>query len=115
MKFQQKKMFYSIKEVASMLNVEVSLLRYWETQFPSLKPVRTSTKIRQYQEDDLQEIRVIYGLVKEQGLTLAAAKRKLARHHDKMNAEVEGNSLKLRHIRSELSALITELDEIILN
>ncbi|WP_055432520.1 MerR family transcriptional regulator [Candidatus Symbiothrix dinenymphae] len=111
MRFQPKKLFYSIKEVSEMLDVEESLLRYWETQFPSIKPTRTRTKVRQYQEGDLKEIRMIYELVKVQGLTLAAAKRKIAKNRDKELKHGETAGL-LRRVRSELLALKAELDGI---
>ena len=58
------KIYYSIKEVAAMFDVKESLLRYWETQFPHLKPKTTGNKIRQYTDKDIEQIKLIYNLVK---------------------------------------------------
>ena len=63
-----RKLYYSIKEVAQMLDVNESLLRYWETEFPHLKPKTTGNRVRQYTEKDIEQIKVIYNLVKVRGL-----------------------------------------------
>lgn len=59
-----RKLYYSIKEVAQQLNVSESLLRYWETEFPHLRPKTTGNRVRQYTEKDIDQIKVIYNLVK---------------------------------------------------
>ena len=57
------KLYYSIREVAEMFGVNESTLRYWEQEFPYLKPkVSGSAKIRQYQEKDIEQIRLIHNL-----------------------------------------------------
>ena len=58
------KLYYSIKEVAQQINVTESLLRYWETEFPHLRPKTTGNRVRQYTEKDIEQIKVIYNLVK---------------------------------------------------
>ena len=52
-----RKLYYSIKEVAQMLDVNESLLRYWETEFPHLKPKTTGNRVRQYTEKDIEQIK----------------------------------------------------------
>lgn len=74
---KQRKLYYSIKEVAQMLNVNESLLRYWETEFPHLKPKTTGNRVRQYTEKDIEQIKVIYNLVKVRGFKIAAARKML--------------------------------------
>jgi DNA-binding transcriptional MerR regulator len=70
------KLYYSIKEVAAMFGLNESTLRYWETEFPYLKPKTTgSAKVRQYTDKDIEQIRLIYNLVKVRGFKLAAAKK----------------------------------------
>ena len=70
------KLYYSIREVAEMFGVNESTLRYWETEFPYLKPKTSGpAKIRQYQEKDIEQIRLIHNLVKVRGFKLAAAKK----------------------------------------
>ena len=63
------KTYYSIREVAEMFDLNESTLRYWETELPFLKPKTSGTaKIRQYQEKDLDQIRLIHNLVKVRNL-----------------------------------------------
>ena len=68
------KKYYSIQEVAKMYNVSESLLRFWETEFPQLKPRRAGRDIRQYSKDDVKLVGVIHDLVKRRGLKLSAAR-----------------------------------------
>ena len=50
------KLYYSIKEVAQMFDVTETLLRYWETEFPSLHPQKVGRGIRQYSEQDIESV-----------------------------------------------------------
>ena len=69
------KLYYSIGEVAQMFELNESTLRYWEQEFPSLRPkVSGPAKVRQYQEKDIEQISVIHNLVKVRGFKIAAAK-----------------------------------------
>ncbi|MDR0833464.1 MAG: MerR family transcriptional regulator [Candidatus Symbiothrix sp.] len=108
MRFQVQKLFYSIKEVAEMFNIEEPTLRYWETEFPNIKPGRTDGNIRQYRQSDIEEIRTVYYLVKDQGMTLAGAKQKLNdnRDHYVKKGEVVD---RLKRLRTELLTLKNEL------
>ena len=76
------KLYYSIKEVAQMMNVAESLLRYWETVFPSLKPKTNQNRVRQYTKKDIEQVRLIYNLVKVRGFKIAAAKKMLQQNRD---------------------------------
>ena len=71
------KLYYSIKEVAQMLGVTESMLRFWEKEIPSIKPKTTGNNVRQYTEENIEEIRVVYNLVKVRGFKLAAARKML--------------------------------------
>jgi len=110
-KFRQEKMFYSIKEVADMFNVNQSLLRYWEKEFPSIKPAKTDKGTRQYRKEDVEEIRLIHHLVKEKGLTLPGAKQKLKENRGSVVQTGEIIN-RLKNIRIELMKLKTEFDEL---
>ena len=57
------KAYYSIKEVSEMFGLSASTLRYWEREFPHLKPRTVGNKVRQYSKSDIEELRVIYNLV----------------------------------------------------
>ncbi|BAG83781.1 MAG: MerR family transcriptional regulator [Candidatus Azobacteroides pseudotrichonymphae] len=111
MEFEKGKLFYSIKEIANKLNVSESLLRYWEKKFSSISPARTAKGIRQYRLKDVDEIRLIYYLVKEKGMTLSGAQKKLKDNRDKIiHTEKIINCLK--DVRAELASLKTEFDEL---
>ncbi|MDR3060551.1 MAG: MerR family transcriptional regulator [Dysgonamonadaceae bacterium] len=108
--FRQEKMFYSISEVAKMFDVNESLLRYWEKEFPSVNPAKTAKGTRQYRKEDIEAIRLVYHLVKDKGLTLAGAKQKLKENKEGVinNEEI---IFRLKGVRDELIALRDEFDE----
>ncbi len=72
-----EKLYYSIGEVSSLFNVNNSLLRHWETEFDELKPKKGAKGTRFYTKKEIETIRLIYHLVKEQGHTLEGARQKL--------------------------------------
>lgn len=104
------KLYYSIKEVAAMFDVNESTLRYWEQEFPYLKPKTSGpAKIRQYQEKDIEQIRLIHNLVKVRGFKLAAAKKIINSNRD--GADKTADVLtRLIGVRDELMALKRQLD-----
>lgn len=74
---KSQKLFYSIGEVAKMYNVNASLIRYWDKEFDIIKPQRNKKGNRMFTADDVENFHIIYHLVKERGMTLEGAKRKL--------------------------------------
>jgi DNA-binding transcriptional MerR regulator len=104
-----KKLYYSIKEVAQMFDVTESLLRYWETEFPQIKPKTTGNRVRQYTENDINEIRNVYNLVKVRGFKIAAARKML--HHSKKNVDSNTQVMeRLIRVREDLKDLKKQLD-----
>ncbi len=106
------KLYYSIREVAKQFGLNESTLRYWETEFPQLHPrTQGGTKVRQYTEADIEQLKVIYNLVKVRGFKLAAARKMLAenRHGLDRSATVLDT---LISVRDELKALKTQLDSL---
>jgi DNA-binding transcriptional MerR regulator len=73
-----EKLFYSIGEVAEMLNVPVSTVRFWENEFDILKPRKNKKGNRLFMPEDLKNLKIIHHLVKEKGMTLAGAKKQLS-------------------------------------
>jgi DNA-binding transcriptional MerR regulator len=71
------KMFYQIREVSEAEDIKPHVLRYWETEFPQLRPEKGSTGQRIYREKDLQLIRRIKKLLYDEKYTIAGAKRRL--------------------------------------
>ena len=104
------KMYYSIREVAEMFGLNESTLRYWEKEFPFLKPKTSGpAKVRQYQEKDIEQIRLIHNLVKVRGFKLAAAKKII--NSNRQGAEKRTEVLtRLIDIRDDLQVLKRELD-----
>jgi DNA-binding transcriptional MerR regulator len=71
------KLYYTIGEVAEMFEVNTSLIRFWEKEFSVLKPKKNKKGNRLFTAKDIENIRRIYQLVKEQGYTLEGAKAQL--------------------------------------
>ena len=69
-----EKKYYSIGEVAEMLDVATSLIRFWETEFDIIKPKKNRKGNRQFTKEDIENVKLIYHLVKERGYTLQGAK-----------------------------------------
>jgi DNA-binding transcriptional MerR regulator len=72
-----EKLFHSIGEVAEMLNVNTSTIRYWEKEFSILKPKKNKKGNRMFTNQDLDNLKLIYHLVKVQKLTIDGARKKL--------------------------------------
>ncbi len=104
------KLYYTIKEVAEMFDLNESTLRYWEREFPFLRPKTTgSARIRQYQEKDIEQIRLINNLVKVRGFKIAAARKILTQN--KKGVDKRADVLeRLINVRTELQALKKQLD-----
>ena len=104
------KLYYSIREVAKMFDLNESTLRYWETEFPYLKSKTTGVnKVRQYDEKDIEQIRLIHNLVKVRGFKIAAAKKIINQNRDGADRTAEVIS-RLMTMRDELQALKKHLD-----
>ncbi len=72
-----EKVYYSIGEVAELFDVNTSLIRFWEKEFDILKPMKNKKGNRLFTQKDLDNLRIIYHLVKERGFTLQGARDKL--------------------------------------
>ncbi len=68
------KLYYSIGEVARAFDVNTSLLRYWEQEFPILRPKKNKKGNRYFTPEDIKNLKIIYHLVKEKGYTLDGAR-----------------------------------------
>ena len=83
------KKFYKIGDVAEILNVPTSTLRFWEKEFTVIKPKRNAKNIRVYTVKDIETIKMIYYLVKEKGLKLDAAQAMIKRNRDGISKQHE--------------------------
>ena len=91
------KIYFSIKEVAQQLGVAESTLRFWESEFPQIKP-RTArgTGIRQYTEKDIEQLKGVYNLIKVRGCKIAAAKKECAEKSAQWWAEQQADAKKAK-------------------
>ena len=99
------KRYFTIGEVGELCAVKPHVLRYWEAEFPQLKPVKRRGNRRYYQRQDVILIRQIKSLLYEQGYTIGGARQKMTNSPDEVAAS---------HVSSdEIKALIRELEEVI--
>ena len=103
-----EKRYYTIGEAAVLLDVNTSLVRFWENEFDILKPKRNKKGNRLFSLKDVENLKLIYHLVKERGFTLEGAQKKLRDNKEDTakNAEVVG---KLKMIRQALMDIKREL------
>lgn len=109
------KLYYSIGEVADMFGVSTSLIRYWESEFPSLRPGKNNRGERKFTPKDIEQVELIYSLVKERGFTLEGAKKEIAHLKKQTKSETPANDdtallQKLQHIRAGLINLRHKLE-----
>ena len=106
------KLYYSITEVAQKFGVNESTLRYWEKEFPFLKPKVAGNKVRQYTDKDIEQVRLIYNLIKVKGLKIAAARKYLSQN--RAGAEKSSDVLDtLISVRDQLKELKKQLDGLV--
>ncbi len=104
-----EKLYYSIGEVARMFNVNTSLIRYWEKEFDVIKPKKNRKGNRFFTKQDIDNLGVIYHLVKERGMTLKGAKQKIK--DNKKDTENNFEIIKsLKNIRALLLEMKDDLD-----
>lgn len=103
------KKYYKISEVAEMLHVPPSTLRFWEKQFTLIKPHRNAKGTRYYTPQDIESIKMIYFLVKEKGLKLEAAEEQVKRNHSGVSKRFNAIE-RLKDIRETLQNLVDALD-----
>ncbi len=77
-----EKLYYSIGEVAKIFDVNTSLIRFWEKEFDVIKPKKNKKGNRFFTKQDIDNFHLIYHLVKERGMTLQGAKKKLRENKD---------------------------------
>lgn len=75
------KMYYSISEVAEMTGVKPHVLRYWESEFPTLRPKKNRAGNRNYRPKDIKAILVIRDLLYKEKFTISGARKKLQEHY----------------------------------
>lgn len=101
-----EKVYYSIGEVADMFQVKTSLIRFWEKEFDVIKPKKNKKGNRFFTKDDIDNLHLIYHLVKERGMTLKGAQMKL-----KENREDVQNNFEIVKSLQEIKKLLLDLKD----
>lgn len=104
-----EKIYYSISEVAEMFQVNASLIRFWEKEFDIIKPHKNKKGNRLFTKQDIDNFHLIFHLVKERGMTLAGAKKKLDTNKEDTLKNFEVID-KLKNIKELLLEVRNELD-----
>lgn len=104
------KIFFSIGEVARLFDLNESTLRFWEKEFDNIQPKKTTKGFRQYTKADIENIRMVYHLVKEKGMTLVGAKKVIHDNKRKLSTKLELLD-RLTAIKEELLAIKAEIKE----
>ena len=98
------KRYFTIGEVSELCAVKPHVLRYWEQEFPQLKPVKRRGNRRYYQRHDVLVIRQIRSLLYEEGFTIGGARQKLTGHQAK--TDLSQSQQIIKQIRLELEEVI---------
>lgn len=104
------KQFYKIRDVADMLDVAPSTLRYWEMEFPEIKPRRSQSNQRYYRPADIRVLRMINYLVRIKGLRIEAAKEEMAKNRKNVSRRMEVIDL-LTDTRDRLEEMLSALNK----
>ncbi len=102
------KRYYKIGEVAKAFGVNTSLIRFWENEFDVLKPKKNKKGNRLFTPEDLENLKMIYFLVKEKGFTLDGAKNKLKENPDDIFSKHK-IIMRLEEIKNELIEIKNQL------
>ena len=98
------KRYFTIGEVSELCAVKPHVLRYWEQEFPQLKPVKRRGNRRYYQREDVLTIRTIRSLLYEQGYTIGGARQRMTEERDAGGAQAA---------HADLQDAIRELEDVL--
>ena len=100
-----EKAYFRIGEVSKILNVEPYVIRYWETEFKTIRPVRTKAAQRLYRKKDVEELLTIRNLLYQQRFTISGAKKQLMRTRGDESESESSHQDKLVLIKKELQQI----------
>ena len=106
------KRYFRIGEVSALTGLETYVLRYWETEFPEIKPVRSRAGQRLYRKQDIETVFEIKEILYDKRFTIAGAKQYLkARHQAAHLGNDDPQPISLKQLREELVAIRNLLSE----
>jgi DNA-binding transcriptional MerR regulator len=97
------KRYFTIGEVSELCAVKPHVLRYWEQEFPQLKPVKRRGNRRYYQRQDVLVIRQIRGLLYDEGFTIGGARQRLT--GEEARSDISQSQQIVRQLRAELEEI----------
>ena len=103
---EPQRMYYTIGEVSGMFKVNTSLIRFWEKEFDILRPKKNKKGNRLFTPEDLDNLKIIFHLVKERGFTLDGAKKKLSENKNDVS-----DNVKLTESLKKVRGFLVELKE----
>jgi len=103
-----EKEFFSIKEVADMLDLKPYILRYWEKEFDIIKPQKNKKGNRMFTSEDVDNLKMIHYLLKEKGMTIAGVKKKMSENPE----DVRKNHEVIKSLKKIRSLLVKIRDDI---
>lgn len=103
------KRYFTIGEVSDLCDVKPHVLRYWEQEFPQLKPVKRRGNRRYYQRQDVLTIRQIRSLLYEHGFTIGGARQRLTEEGTVVDESAEKFRVLVREMIAELENLLVVL------
>ena len=112
-----EKLYFRIGEVARLCRLPAYVLRFWETEFPQLKPVKSSTGQRMYRQRDVENVLHIKKLLYEEGFTIAGARQQLkaearpAKLQSGLPFPKQGRSDNLKKVRQGLQEILGILNK----
>lgn len=105
-----EKKFYKINQVAEIVGIQPSTLRYWETQFGNvLKPKRSEKGTRYYTSADIEKVRMINFLVRKRGIRIEKAQEMIRHNHSGVTKRYEAME-RLKSVRDQLATLLASID-----
>jgi DNA-binding transcriptional MerR regulator len=108
-KVSSEKLYYTISEVSKITGVKQYVLRYWEQEFPKIRPLKSSSGQRKYKQKDVDRIQLIKHLLYDESYTIAGAKKKLNEVEMPENKKKDLFEL-LQYTKKELKTLLSKLD-----
>lgn len=100
-----EKRYFRIGEVSAITGLKAYVLRYWQTEFSQINPVRSRSGQRLYRKRDIETISEIKALLYEKGLTIAGARQHLRQRLKEPNLAEDKRPLILQDLRAELLAI----------
>ena len=109
MRIPEDKRYFRIGEASRIIGVEPYVLRYWESEFPQIRPPRADSKQRTYQRKDMETIMEIKRLLYDEKMTIEGAKQKLKALKHSGTAAVDEKEF-IRDLKRELQDIVKQLD-----